>query len=83
MGKCQSQQHHLGDAYVRGSQRKHPWRARLFGTEMLGDPNYHNEVLVVFFLRIGGDPEALDTGFVYLGDFYVGIQKHLTLDLFI
>ncbi len=48
MGKCQSQQHHLGDAYVRGSQRKHPWRARLFGTEMLGDPNYHNEVLVVF-----------------------------------
>eukprot|EP00435_Cladocopium_sp_Y103_P049215 s460_g14.t1 len=40
--------HHIGDAYVRGSQRRHPWRARLFGTEISLSPEHLEHI---FFTR--------------------------------
>eukprot|EP00913_Durusdinium_trenchii_P002185 g2017.t1 len=40
--------HHIGDAYVRGSQKTHPWKARLFGTEIRLSPEHLEHI---FFTR--------------------------------
>ncbi|CAJ1406205.1 unnamed protein product [Effrenium voratum] len=42
--------HHIGDAYVRGSQRRtsHPWRAKLFGVEVSLSPEHLQHI---FFTR--------------------------------